>query len=148
MPPCSKGKSLSQGVHPSLPPGSGGGGLRNLALGWANMAPSALPSLRPRSSSPLLGGPSSEQGRVSGPQADRSPTLVTCCLPLPAHSGQILPSADQRRRDAPPEGHDQDGDRAAGDQGNGPVSDWQCFCLEPRLGEPRTQPGPLVVGNG
>lgn len=102
------------------------------------MAPAALPSLRPKSSSPFLGGPSSEQGRVSGPQADTSPTLVTCCLPLPAHSGQVLPSTDQRRRDAPPEGHDQDGDRAAGDQGNGPVSDWQCFCLEPRLGEPRT----------
>lgn len=117
--------------------------------GRANMAPAATPSLRPMSSSPILGGPSSEQGRVSGPQADRSPTLITCCLPSPPHSGQVLPSADQRRRDAPPEGHDQDGDRAAGDQGNGPVRDWQCFCLEPGLGGARdTQPGPLVGGNG
>eukprot|EP00069_Balaena_mysticetus_P014305 bmy_08607T0 len=36
------------------------------------------------------------------------------------YSGQVLPPADQRRWDAPPEGHDQDGNRAAGDQGNGP----------------------------
>lgn len=55
-------------------------------------------------------------------------------LSAPPRSGQVLPPADQRRGAAPAEGHDQDGDRSTGDEGNGPVRDRQCFCLQPRCG--------------
>lgn len=112
---------------------------------WALAA--AVPSPRPVSSSCPPGGQSWQQGWVSGPQDERGPTLITCCLPLP-HSGQVLPPTNQRRWDAPSEGHDQDGDCTAGDQGNGPVREGKWLCLEPYLVECGTQWGPSVVRNG
>lgn len=55
-------------------------------------------------------------------------------LSAPPCSGQVLPPADQRRGAAPAEGHDQDGNCSAGDEGNGPVRDSQFFCLQPQCG--------------
>lgn len=126
MPTRGEGKSLSQGIHP-LPTG----GLRNPGLGPANMAPAATPSPGPRLHPPSWEGHQSRGGFRGHRLIEVPPDHVLSALtstadkycPLLIKEGGMPLLRDMIKMAT-----------AAGDQGNGPVRDWQCFCLEPGSG--------------